>query len=176
MIMLTPEQEKWVSHLSDSDKIKIYPWDPSSAAKFDKIAGKIKTVLPRAVIELRGAAAMKISGQKEIDVYLPVSPANFDDYINKISAIFGKPRSYYSLQRARFVDYANETKAEIFVINKESEQWLNCLKFENYLVKNPDMLKKYEKLKELGCNLSTREYYRRKTEFINSIIKGGEQE
>ncbi len=38
------------------------------------------------------------------------------------------------------------------------------------------MLKKYEKLKELGCNLSTREYYRRKTEFINSITKSGEQE
>ncbi len=38
------------------------------------------------------------------------------------------------------------------------------------------MLKKYEKLKELGCDLSVREYYRRKTEFINSIIKIGKQE
>jgi GrpB-like predicted nucleotidyltransferase (UPF0157 family) len=169
--MISDEQEKWIGHLSESDKIEIYPYDPLSAEKFDKIAEKIRAVLPQAKIELRGAAALKISGQKEIDVYIPASPTDFDDNINKISAIFGKPRSYYSLQRTRFVDYIGQTKAEIFVINKESNQWLDCLKFENYLIKNPDALKKYEKLKESGHNLSVREYYRRKTEFINSIIE-----
>ena len=169
--MLNCEQKNWISRLSDRDKIKIYPYDQLSGAKFDEIAKKIKMILPAAAIELRGAAALKISGQKEIDVYVPVSPADFDDCVNKISAAFGKLRSCYPLRRARFVDYVGKTKAEIFVINKKSRQWLDCLKFENYLIGNPNMLKKYEKLKELGHNSSVREYYRRKTEFINSILK-----
>jgi len=168
--MLSGEQKKWINHLSDSDRIKIYPYDPYSSVKFDKIAKKIRSVLPQAIIELHGAAALKISGQKEIDVYIPVSPANFDGNINKISMIFGKPKSYYFLQRARFVDYIGKTKAEVFVINKECDQWINCLKFENYLIKNQNMLKKYEELKKRGHNLNVREYYCHKTEFINSII------
>lgn len=168
--MITGEQEKWIEHLSDRDKIKIYPYDSLSGAKFDRIAKKIKIASPQATIELRGAAGLKISGQKEIDVYISVAPADFDDCVNKVAAIFGKPRSCYFLQRARFVDYVDQTKAEIFVINKESDQWLNCLKFENYLAAHSAARARYEKLKESGHNLSVRKYYRRKTEFINSIL------
>ena len=43
--MLNCEQKKWISRLSDRDKIAIYPYDRLSGAKFNEIAKKIKMVL-----------------------------------------------------------------------------------------------------------------------------------
>lgn len=169
--MLTTEQREWINHLSDDNKIEIYPYDPTAPDKFKKIKTQIQTALGKnAKIELRGTAGLKISGQKELDIYIPVPTADFNDYVDKIALIFDKPRSCYFLKRARFVIYIKNTKAEIFVINQDCNQWVNCLKLEDYLIKNPSCLKEYEKLKESCRNLSTREYYRRKTEFINKIL------
>jgi GrpB-like predicted nucleotidyltransferase (UPF0157 family) len=55
-------------------------------------------------------------------------------------------------------------------MNKNSLSYINGRTFENYLMANPEMLKKYEKLKIDSNGLSTQKYYRRKIEFINEIL------
>ena len=61
--------------------------------------------------------------------------------------------------------------ADIFLVNKESESYLDGLKFENYLRTHPEILEEYRLLKESGNGISTRDYYRRKIEFINFVIQ-----
>lgn len=102
--MLTPEQQKWIDHLRDDDRITIKPYDPSTIEKFKKIKDKIQSILGKSIrVEHRGATSLGISGQDEIDVYIPVSTDKFDSLLTPLENIFDKPRSIYPLERARFV-------------------------------------------------------------------------
>lgn len=170
--MITSDQQKWIDHLSDKDKIVIKPYDPSCNKKFEKVKVKIQSVLGnKTEIKHCGATSLKISGQDEIDVYIPVIQKDFNNYIPKLTQLFGKPRSHYPLERARFVTEVDTKHIDVFLINSESEGWINSVKFENYLRNNTESLEKYKKLKENGNGLSVREYYRRKIEFINEILE-----
>ena len=169
--MVTIEQSKWINHLSDEKKIVIKPYDPSCIKKFERIKSNIQNFL-REDIEIRhcGATSLGISGQDEIDVYIPVIKKKFNNYIPKLTQLFGEPRSYYPLERARFTTEVDKKHVDVFLINSEDKGWINSVKFENYLRNNPESLKRYKKLKEDGDGLSVREYYRRKIEFINEIL------
>lgn len=170
--MLREDQKKWIDHLSNDSKIKIVPFDPSSQEKFKKVKLLIQSKLGNELqIEHRGATNLGISGQDEIDIYIPVLPDEFNKYINPLTELFGKPRSHYAVERARFVITEAGKHIDVFLINKEGVGWIEGLKFENYLKEHPQALEEYRKLKELGDGLSTREYYRRKIEFINDILE-----
>lgn len=169
--MLTKDQEKWIKSLaSKTDKIKIVPYNPKTKEVFEKIKKEIQTVLGKAEVFHRGATSLGISGQGEIDCYVPISENLFDEYLKKMIKHFGPAGSIYHLRRARFVKYIDEIKIEIFIINEKSFDWTNCLKFENYLKNRAKALEAYKKLKEDCEGLSVSEYYRRKTEFINDIL------
>ena len=169
--MLTPEQEKWISHLSKVDKIKIIPFDPACLEKFEKLKEKIIKALGFEIrIEHHGATNLRISGQDEIDVYVPVSPDKFNEYVLLMRGLFGEARSCYPLERARFVTEEDGKHIDIFVINKEHKGWNDCIKFEKCLLSNSKALDRYRVLKESASGQNIQEYYRRKIEFINEIL------
>ena len=169
--MLTPDQEKWIAHLSDQDRITILPFDPSAPLKFESVKQKIQAVLgSEARVEHRGATSLGISGQDEIDVYLPVPQDQFNALLAPLTAAFGRTRSHYPLERARFVTIEAGKHVDIFLINASSRGWLDGVQFEAYLKSHPAALERYCLLKEAGAGLSTRAYYRRKIEFINEIL------
>jgi GrpB-like predicted nucleotidyltransferase (UPF0157 family) len=170
--MITAKQQKWLDHLSDKDTVKIYPYDIKAPYKFDKIKAQIQDKLGKTTEVLhRGASSMGISGQGELDIYIPVSEKEFDEQLGSLTELYGNPGTVYPLERARFVTHIDGTKAEVFLINKSSQGWLDGIKFEGYLRKNPDSLEEYQKLKENNDGQSTREYYRHKIEFINEILE-----
>ncbi|MEX1063742.1 MAG: GrpB family protein [Candidatus Paceibacterota bacterium] len=169
--MLSKEQEKWVNHLSNDSKIRIVPFDPTSQERFERLESKIRLKLGGSVrVEHHGASSLGISGQDEIDVYLPVPPSHFDELVAMMTELFGEPRSCYPLERVRFKTYEDEKRIDLFVINEESSGWLNGLRFEEHLKSHPKALEEYRELKESCDGLGTQEYYRRKIEFINSIL------
>lgn len=170
--MLTPEQETWINHLRDDGHIEIKPYDPIVVGRFRQLKQTIQQEIGDDVdIRHCGATSLGISGQGELDVYLPVPPNQFDAMVNSVKRLFGEPGSLYPLKRARFVTFIQETRAEIFVINQEDEGWTQSVTFENHLRTHPEALDAYRKLKEEGNGLNTREYYRRKIEFINAILE-----
>ena len=168
--MITPEQENWISHLDDTKKIKIISYNPKVKTVFKEMKKEIQKVLGEVKVKHCGATSLGISGQGEIDLYIPVSGNFFNECLEKLIKRFGKVGSVYPLRRARFVKYVDEIKVEIFLINKESDDWKNCVKFENYLKQYPEALGEYKKLKEESEGLTVQEYYRKKLEFINKII------
>ena len=155
---------------SKTNKIKIVPYDPKTKEVFEKIKKEIQTVLGEAEVFHRGATGLGISGQGEIDCFIPISENLFNEYLKKMIKRFGPAGSIYPLRRARFVKYIDEIKIEMFIINEKSFDWTNSLKFENYLKSHTEALEAYKKLKEDCEGLSVSEYYRRKTEFINDIL------
>jgi GrpB-like predicted nucleotidyltransferase (UPF0157 family) len=168
--MLTKEQEEWLSHLDDKNKVEILPYDPKTRGIFEIVKKEIQGYLGDIEVLHRGSTALGISGQGEIDVYIPVDEKAFNKRLGELIGYLGKPRSLYDLNRARFVKYIDNIKIEIFLANKDSEDWKNSVKFEDYLRKNLKALQDYKKLKEESQGLSSQQYYRKKLEFINQIL------
>ncbi len=171
--MLTEEQEKWINHLSDTDQIKIVSFDPRSQEEFEQVRSLIQSKFGSSVrVEHRGASSLGISGQNEIDIYVPAPADSFEDLVIKLTELFGEPRSHYPLERARFaVSGIGKKRIDVHLMNEEHSGWLNCKRFEAYLRAHPKALEEYRLLKESGDGLSTREYYRKKLEFINESLE-----
>lgn len=169
--MLTAKQTKWINHLTNERKIVIKPFDPTASEKFEKVKKKIQKFLRKEIpVEHRGATSLGISGQDEIDTYIPVSPKDFNKLLIPLKKLFGEPRSLYPLDRARFVTIVDGKHIDLFLINKRRKGWKDGVKFEDYLKSHPKSLEEYKKLKENGNGLGTQEYYRRKIIFINKIL------
>jgi L-threonylcarbamoyladenylate synthase len=168
---LTPDQEQWIAHLSDVDRIHIVPFDRTAAARFDAVKGRIQSALgPDTIVEHHGATSLGISGQDEIDVYVPVAASQFDAMVESLRALFGPPRSHYPSRRARFAVDVDGKHVDVFPINQDHSDWHRLNAFEAYLRSHPNVLARYRDLKEAGDGLTVRKYYRRKTVFFNEIL------
>lgn len=169
--MITPEQQQWLDHLSVTDQVVIVPWDRTARDKYQIIKEQIHKFLGKEYkIEHRGATSLKISGQNEIDIYVPVKTDQFEKTVEKISELYGQARSHYPLKRARFVSSVEGKHIDIFVINAEDQAWIDSEIFHNYLLNHADALEEYRILKESLSGQSTKTYYTAKTEFINQIL------
>ncbi len=168
--MITKEQQIWLDHLSDTTKISIVPYNPETRRVFKIIKSDLNKVLGRTRISHRGSTNLKISGQGEIDLYIPVTKKQFNTHLEKLISYLGNPGSLYPLKRVRFIKYIDDIKIEIFLINKNDSGWKESVIFEKYLKCNNKALLEYEKIKS-GCNgFSVKEYYTKKTAFINKIL------
>jgi GrpB-like predicted nucleotidyltransferase (UPF0157 family) len=175
--MLTPAQEKWIALLSDQDQVKILPWDATAQDKYAVVKQRIQAALGSDMpVEHRGATSLGISGQDEIDIYVPVPEEQFNRYLPELCTLFGEPHSHYPLERARFVTFEGGKHIDVFLINAERPGWTDSCKFDHYLRTHPETLDQYRLLKEAGHGLSTREYYRRKLDFLNNILALADQE
>jgi len=169
--VITQSQQKWLDHLRLDDSVTIKPYDPRSPEIFEKVKGQVITALGDVRVEYRGASALKISGQDEIDIYVPVPPESFDETVGKMCESFGSPRSLYPLVRARFPVEGYGKHVDVFVINEKDAGWVDSEIFTNWLISHPETLEEYRELKKRGAGLSTKEYYTRKIEFINDILE-----
>lgn len=169
--MLTKADIKWLSHLSNTKKVKIIPYNPKLKRIFEKQKKEILDVLGQDVEVLhRGASGMCISGQEEIDIAIPISLDRFDELIKKFKKVYGDPKSFVLNNRVRFNHKQGNINIEIVIVNQDSEGWKKNMVFEDYLKSHPEALEEYRKLKEANHEVGIKEYYRRKMEFINNII------
>jgi GrpB-like predicted nucleotidyltransferase (UPF0157 family) len=160
-----------LAKLNDNDSVQIFPYDPRCHEIFESVKQTIQKNLGKSLkVEHHGASSLGISGQNEIDVYIPVIPADFDEIVAKVSTLFGEPKSVREGKMARFKTEVNGKKIDLFVANIEHEEWKRHVKFKTYLLGNPDSLEEYRNVKENMAGKSTREYYKAKLEFINGIL------
>lgn len=170
--MLTEKQKTWLNHLSDTDEVKILPFDPKAKEYFEQQKNEIQAILGEGIeVVHMGASNMGISGQNDIYIYIPVPLEHLDELLEKLRQVYGNPGSHYPDERARFNRYKDETKMEVHLINRAFEGWITSNTFETYLKIHPEALEEYKKLKESLAGKSTRKYYTRKTEFINEILE-----
>ena len=167
--MLTQEQEKWISRLS-KEKVKIVSYNPKTKEVFNEVKKEIKRILGNTEVVHCGSTALGVPGQGEVDLYIPIDENSFNKYLDKLMSHFGKAGSIYPLRRARFVKYLHGIKVEIFLINKEIDDWKDCVKYENYLKNHPRALEEYVRIKEKANGLTVQDYYRKKIDFFNKII------
>ncbi len=169
--MLSQKDIDWLNHLSDTNQVKIVPYNPKVKDIFANQKVEIEKILGQNVsVHHRGATSLGISGKGDIDIYIPVSSEEFDKYLDILKKHLGEPGSHYHHERVRWNKESEGFEIEIFLMNESHQDWLKGVAFEDYLLNHPEDLEKYRKLKEEAGGVSTREYYRRKIEFINSIL------
>jgi len=170
--MLTKKQKEWINLLSDDDEVEIIPYDKRSKEIFKRVKEEIKiNIGDETRVEERGSTSLGIAGQNEIDVYVPISPDIFysKTLVPELTKIYGLPKSIHKTRiRFQFID--DGKKIDIFLIDEESAEWINGVKFENYLKTHQEALKEYKKLKHACNGLSTRKFYEKKVAFINDIL------
>ena len=167
--MLTPNQAKWIESLSDREII-VVPYDTRSERLFNIVKAKIHKILgPEIVVEHCGASSLAISGQDEIDVSIVVEQDKFAEYIPLLEVEFGPVRSRYP-DRARFEVREEGKKIDLKIVDVNHESYILGKAFELHLKSHPSDLERYKLLKEGASGMSVKEYYRRKTEFINEIL------
>ncbi len=169
--MITDKQRLWLDHLSTSNKTIISPFNPKVKDDFLELKREIQETLGNDVsITLRGSSSLEISGKGELDIYIPVDPKEFEMIFKKLVIAYGEPKSHYQNERARFNIKTRNSKAEVFLINKDSEGWKQMNIFEKWLKNHPEDLKKYEELKLKLVGRNSKDYYTEKMIFFNSII------
>lgn len=170
--MLSKKQKDWLNHLSDTNKVKIVAYDPRVKEIFEKEKKELQNILgSNAIVLHEGASAWGISGKGDIDIYIPVPVTEFNISFEKLKASLGEPGSFYQDERVRWNKEVNSTEVEIFLVNLDATFWKDSLVFWDYIKSHPETLEEYRKIKEAAEGTSTREYYTRKTEFINKVLE-----
>ena len=167
--MLTLEQQEFVNRRPDAN-IKIIQFDPTSDEKFEEIKREIQSILGNVEVLHRGSSGLGIAGQAEIDVYIPTFAEEIPRLTMQMKEVFGEPKSIRVDERTKFIKFIDKTMIEIILVNKLCKSWIEGELFFDYLEKNKDFKNKYEELKAVGQDLSIKEYYRRKFEFMNEIV------
>lgn len=170
--MLTDEQRKWLEHLTDTNHTAISAFNPHVIDVFRELEKELQTVVGEATpIILRGSSNLQIAGKGELDVYIPVPERELTLLVDKIAHVYGDPGSHYHNERARFNLKRNNMEIEVFVINRNSPSWKALNTFEEWLTTHPKDLKSYEDLKQSLEGVSTKVYYTKKLEFLNTILR-----
>ncbi len=150
-------------------KVKIVPYDNTADLKFELAKSMILNLLGEVEVVHRGASSLKISGQDEIDVYIPVDKEDFIKYLKILTDSFGNPRNTDYSQRIRFAINTAGKNIDLFLIDKECKDWKSGVAFEKYLKEHQDILNEYDSFKKSLDGVSMEEYHQRKDAFIFSI-------
>lgn len=153
-----------------SQKVRIMPYDTSSDEKFESVKTQLLGILGEVEVVHRGSSSLNISGQDEIDVYIPVDKKDFEKYLKPLTHAFGNPRNTDHSQRIRFFSNVEGKKVDLFLIDRECEDWKNGLAFEKFLRENPDVLREYELFKEGLDGVTVAEYYENKNAFTEGVL------
>lgn len=171
--MLSKEKEAWLQKLPSDKQVTIVPFDPTAEVKYEEIKRRIQNVLGTHIpVVHRGSTSLGISGQDEIDVYIPTPPKHFNELFEDLKKLFGEPRSILPLQRIRFVTDVDGKHIDLFLINKEHSDWIDGTKFEAICRENSEIKQKYQQLKEDMNGWTIQDFYRKKNEFIASVLEG----
>ena len=170
--MLSEKTEQWLSTLPTDKIVHIVPFDTTAEQKYKKVKRLIQEAFGEEIAVVhRGSTSLGISGQDEIDVYVPCKPGDFDTMHEALIAVVGKPRSVLPLQRIRFELRIDGKRIDFFLSNKEHEDWINGVAFEEICKKHPKVCSAYDALKQECHGLTIQDFYRRKAEFIDATLK-----
>jgi len=116
-----------------------------------------------------GSAALKISGQNDIDIYAFSNPKNFSKYLPQLIKLFGEPLHRHET----FIEWKfkkDKFDIEFYLTSKNSETMKKQIKVFEILKKNKNILNEYEKLKESMNGKPFKEYQEKKYNFYHKII------
>lgn len=168
--MLSQNEKNYLKTISKSKKVRIYKYDVKVQKVADDIIEKINKIAPELEVKFIGAQALKISGQKDIDINILCEPNNFKKYLQKLMQLFKIP-SFMSKNYIGWNFKKSGYDIELYLTNPNSKSLQRQIKVFEILNNNPKLLKEYEDFKQAFNGKSYYDYQKAKYEFYNKIIK-----
>jgi GrpB-like predicted nucleotidyltransferase (UPF0157 family) len=167
--MLTPNEERYLSKISDDQMVEVVPWNPRGLEVAEQVINEIKSVLPENEIVFIGSMPLKIAGQKDIDLSVLSPAADFPVYQPKLEQVFGKPNKLGATSIAWHFLW-DGYEVGIYLTDPETSDVQNQIKVFNLLKDNPNLLKEYESIKLSAAQGTYKEYQIKKYNFYHRIL------
>jgi len=164
-----PVSKKWFLKFSPTKPVKIIPHNPKILDLVKEFTKILRKTVGDVEIQHRGATALGISGEGEVDLYIMVSPKKWLELLKPLENKFGKPGSI-DHEWARFNHIYKGTEFEIMLVHKHCRDNVENRVFFNYLKSHTKARKDYEKLKAKYAKVSKREYQLQKDTFVKKIM------
>lgn len=167
--MLTKEERDYLSKIDPRRKVSIHPYDPKGKTLGEAIVKQIEKHFPDLKVLFMGSVALRISGQKDIDIYALADPKDFDKYLPIFEKLFGKVDKQGKYVKKTFIEWKfikDGYEIEVYLTEPPERQ----IQVYEVLKSNKKLLKKYEDLKSSFDGKSYKDYQKAKYEFYNKIL------
>lgn len=166
LLVKNPKEYLFSFTYSKVKKVKITPFDPQLHRYGKSLVAKIEKSFPKMRVNYFGSSALKIAGQRDIDLVIPCAISQVNRYTANITSLFGEPVK----RRIRFSEWSfekNNCDIQILVIDKNHPLAIKMQKTFDTLKNNNEYLKEYEAVKLSSKGVSEREYTRRRLKFFS---------
>lgn len=167
--MLTAGEKDFLSKIPRDRVIRVFPYNPRASRIAEKLIELVHRKYPDLSVLHLGASGLGISGQGDIDIYCLASFDNFSSYQDGLIELFGQPKSSRP-ESVAWVFQKGGFEVELYLTDPSSSPMQRQLAVYQKLKNNPELLKKYEHLKQVLDGKLFREYQKRKYRFYHEIL------
>jgi GrpB-like predicted nucleotidyltransferase (UPF0157 family) len=163
-----PKFEKEYFQKFGTKRVAIKPYDPKSKIVAEKYIKKLTKLLEGFDVEIihRGSTALKISGKGDVELGVYPTEGSWFQVLERLVNYY-KGIGCFEKNYARFNDKLGGFEIEVIMM-KGHEATVDK-KLTKYLLANPEILKRYEKLKG-KYSFSKREYQIQKDKFLRRMM------
>lgn len=169
-MQLTEGEEKYLTTIPEDKLVKILPYNSRQKKIADNIRDQVNGKFPELDVILIGSSGLEISGQGDIDISILGNLEDLPKYIPHLVQLFGQPKSE-KIETVKWGLIVDGYQVELYLTYRDRAMKRQIAVF-NKLSNDPDLLKKYEQLKESFNGKSMKEYQRKKYEFYHQILDG----
>ncbi len=169
LFLKSPKDYIYTYSYPANKKINIQPYDPKVTKIGNNLVKKINKSNPNIKIHFLGSAALRIPGQRDIDLLAPCKPERFNKHLPAIISAIGKPKKV----RKKFIEWhftKNHCSVTFLLIDPSHYKFYESIQSYILLKKNKKLLIKYKALKISASKISVREYERSRMAFFNELV------
>jgi len=170
LLIVSPIEYLYSFKDSNSQKAKIWPYNPIAKKIADEIVVQIKTKLINQNVHLIGSTLLMIPGDKDIDIVVESNIKEIKNNTKILIKLFGPPIK----TKKDFVEWnfkKDDYSIEVILTHSQSRIFKVQIRTFNLLKSKKEWINEYCKIKTSSDGLSAREYQRRRIEFFNRILK-----
>ena len=168
--MLTQNQDRYLETIPEDKLTHIQDFKPAVKEASGKVVEKIKEGNPDWNVWPMGSSELGIAGQNDIDINIPIKPAEVPNYLPRLKALFGEPRQSEKLPM-KWVFEQDGFEVELYLTDGTSETFKEHLAVFTEIKYRSDLRLRYEEIKKNFDGKSFKEYMRAKYEFFNDILE-----
>ncbi|CAM3198602.1 GrpB family protein [Vibrio neptunius] len=141
-------------------------------AQFQSYKRKVSLLLPNAVVEHIGSSAIPGAISKgDLDIYVGVEQSQFEQSVQTLTTL-GFSEKQNTLRTSELCMLESKTDNVAFQVVANGSQHECFLRFRDYLVSNPELVRHYNKLKQSCEGYSHEDYRTLKSDFIEQVLDG----
>jgi GrpB-like predicted nucleotidyltransferase (UPF0157 family) len=175
LFLHTPKKYLFSYTYPSNKFVSLQPYSPVAHTVSQEVIAQISQIHPPLPVHYVGSSALKILGNKDIDLLIACPPERFSHYLPLFTKLFGP----CSKHRSRFAEWRYNRRGyriELLLIDPTHPDFNRQIRVLQLLQSRPDWLDQYAALKNHLNGKSLRVYDQARIYFFNQLLKTREHE